>query len=80
LREAVAVIGVLVGDQDGVEAVEVAFDGGEASQGFALAEAGVNENAGGFGFEQGDVARTARGENGDAQADKKAPEKTKLWK
>jgi len=79
LREAVAVIGVLVGDQDGVEAVEVAFDGGEASQGFALAEAGVNENAGGFGFEQGDVARTAGGEDGDAQADEKAPEKPKLW-
>jgi len=37
LREAVAVVGVLVSDQDGVEAVEVAFDGGKAGQGFAFA-------------------------------------------
>ena len=62
-------VGMLVGDQHGVEAVDVAFDGREAGEGFALAEAGVNEDAGGFGFEQRDVARTARGEDGDAQTD-----------
>jgi len=53
LREAVAVVGVLVGDENGVEAIDVAFDGGETGQGFALAEAGVNEDAGAIGFEQG---------------------------
>ena len=53
LREAVAVVGVFVGDEDGVETVEITSDGGETGEGFALSEAGVNENAGGFGFEQG---------------------------
>jgi len=53
LREAVAVVGVLVSDEHGVEAVNVAFDGGEAGKGFAFSEAGVNEDAGAFGFEQG---------------------------
>jgi hypothetical protein len=53
LREAVAVIGVLVGDENGVEAIDVALDGGEAGKGFALSKAGVNEDAGGFCFEQG---------------------------
>src|SRR5215469_1609107 len=75
LGKAVAVVGVLVGDEDGVEAIDVAFDGGEAGEGFALAEAGVNEDTGGFGFEQRDVARTAGGKDGDAKADEKAPEK-----
>jgi hypothetical protein len=47
------VIGVLVGDENGVEAIDVALDGGEAGKGFALSKAGVNEDAGGFCFEQG---------------------------
>jgi hypothetical protein len=53
LGEAVAVVRVLVGDKDCVEAIDVALDGGEAGQGFALAEPGVNEDASSFGFEQG---------------------------
>ena len=53
LREAVAVVGVLVGDEDRIEAIDVAFDGGEASEGFAFTEAGVNEDSGGVRFEQG---------------------------
>jgi hypothetical protein len=53
LGQAVAVIGVLVGDENGVEAIDVALDGGEAGKGFALSKAGVNEDAGGFCFEQG---------------------------
>ncbi len=59
LREAVAVVGVLVGDEDAVDAVDSSFDGGEAGEGFAFAEAGVHEEAGALGLEQGDVARTA---------------------
>jgi hypothetical protein len=61
LRQAVAMIGVFVGDEDAVEMVDGALDGGEAGESFALAEAGVNEDAGAFRFEQGDVARAAGG-------------------
>jgi hypothetical protein len=53
LREAVAMVGVLVGDEDGVETVDIAPNGSEAGEGFAFSKAGVNEDAGGFGFEQG---------------------------
>ena len=53
LREPVAVVGVFVGDEDGVETVDIAPDGGEAGEGFAFSKAGVNEDAGAFGFEQG---------------------------
>lgn len=52
LREAVAVVGVFVGDEDGVETVDVAANGSEAGESFAFSEAGVNKNAGGFRFEQ----------------------------
>ena len=76
LREAVAVVGVLVSDEDGVEAIDVAFDGSKAGEGFAFSEAGVNEDAGAFGFEQGQVARTTGGQNGDAQADWNSPGET----
>ncbi len=53
LREAVAVVGVLVGDEHGVEAIEVALDRSEPSEGFTFTEAGVDEDAGALGFEQG---------------------------
>jgi hypothetical protein len=67
------VVGVFVGDQDAIEAVEVFFDGGKARQSFALAQAGVHKEAGAFGFEQRDVARTSGRENGNAQADGDSP-------
>ena len=53
LRKAVTVVGVFVGDEDGVEPVEVALNGGETGEGFAFSEASVNEDAGALGFEQG---------------------------
>jgi hypothetical protein len=59
LREAVAMVGVFVGNQDAVELVDGFFDGGEAGEGFAFAEACVHEEAGALGLEQGDVARAA---------------------
>ena len=46
LRKTVAVIGVFVSDEDSVEVIEVAFDGGETSESFAFTEASVNEDAG----------------------------------
>ncbi len=75
LGEAVAMVGVFVSDQDGVEAIDFATDGGEAGEGFAFAEASVDENAGGLGFEQGEIARTAGREDGDAKTDGDAPGK-----
>ncbi|MGB7467646.1 MAG: hypothetical protein WBW14_32470 [Candidatus Acidiferrum sp.] len=66
LRKTVAVIGVLVGDEDGVEMIEVRFDRGEASKSFAFTEASVNKDAGAFGFEQGKIARAAGRQDGDA--------------
>ena len=75
MREAVAVVGVFVGDEDSIEAVDFAFDGGKTGEGFAFAEAGVNEDTGGVAFEQGDVARTAGGKDGNAKADWKTPQK-----
>ena len=80
LREAAAVVGVFVGDQDAIEAVEISFDGGKTRQRLALAQAGVHEEAGAFGFEQRDVARTAGRENGNAQADGDSPRGTKAEK
>ena len=59
LREAVAVVGVLVGDQDPVDVLDSSFNGGEAGQGFALAESGIHQEAGPLGLEQRDVARAA---------------------
>ena len=59
LRKPVAVIGVFVSDEDSVEMIEVAFDGGETSERFAFTKASVNEDAGMFGFEQGKIARAA---------------------
>jgi hypothetical protein len=53
LGEAVAVVGMLVGDEDRVEAINVALDSGEASESFTLSESGVNEDASSFSFEQG---------------------------
>jgi len=73
LGETVAVVGVFVSDENGVEAVNVSLDGGETGESFAFAEACVDEDAGGFGFEQSEIARTAGSKNGDAQADWKYP-------
>jgi hypothetical protein len=69
------VVGVFVGNEHGVETIDFAADGSEASKGFAFAESGVNEDAGGLGFEQREIARTAGGEDGDAKTDGDAPGK-----
>jgi len=76
LREAVAMIGMLVGDEDSVEMIDVALNGGEAGESFAFAEAGVNEDAGAVGFQQGKIAGAARRQDGNTQTDEKPPEET----
>ena len=68
---------VLVGDQNAIKVVEIFFDGGKARESFSLAQAGVHKEAGAFGFEQGDVARTAGRENGNTQADGDSPRERK---
>jgi len=73
LRQTVAMIGVLVGNQDAVKAVEFVFAGGEPRQGLAFAESGVNQEARVLGFEQRAVARASRRQNGDAQSDEDPP-------
>ena len=59
--EAADVVGVFVGDEDGVERGGVFADGGEAVEDFAAAKAGVDEQAGAAGGEEGRVAGTGAG-------------------
>ncbi len=63
-------VGVLVGDEDAVEVVDGLLDGDEPGKSFALAESGVDEEAGARRFEQRDVARAAGRQNGYPQADR----------
>jgi len=70
LRQAVAVIGMLVGDENSVELIDRNVAGSEAREGFAFAKSAIDEEAGALRFEHRDVARTARSQNGDAQADR----------
>jgi len=70
LWKPVAVIGMLVSDQDAVERFHGDIEGGEAGKRFAFTEAGIHEESGARGLEEGDVPRAARGQNGDAQADR----------
>src|SRR5271165_2426125 len=76
LRQAVAVVSVFVGDQNGVEAVNFPSYGSETGESFTLSKAGVNKDAGAFGFEQCQIARTAGRKNGDAQADGNSPRRS----
>jgi hypothetical protein len=46
LWQAVAVVGVLVGDEDAVDVLDASFDGREARERFALAQPSVHEESG----------------------------------
>ncbi len=70
LRQAVTVIRVFVGDKDAIEMVDGFFNGTETSQGFALAESGVHEEAGMLGLEQSDIARATGRQDGNSQTDR----------
>jgi hypothetical protein len=50
LRQAAAVVGVFVSNQDAVEAVNVSFNRGKPRQGFAFPETSVDKEAGAPGF------------------------------
>jgi hypothetical protein len=67
------VVGVLVGDEDGVETGGVFADGGEAGKGLLAAEAGIDEDAGVLGADKGGVAGAGASEDADFD-DKRLPE------
>jgi hypothetical protein len=61
-------VGVLVGDQDGVDAFETRpAQRFKPPKDFLSAKARVNEESGVFGFEQRRVARAAGGQDGDSK-------------
>ena len=66
LRQAVAVIGMFVGDENSVDSVESSFAGGQSGESFAFAKSAINEEAGARSFEQRDVAGTAGSQDGYA--------------
>ena len=63
------VVAVFVGDEDGVEVAQGPPEGEEAVFDLFAAEAGVDEDADGVGFEVGAVAATAAGEDGEPEHD-----------
>jgi hypothetical protein len=68
LRQAIAVVGMFVGDQDTVNVIDILFNGCYPGQSFAFAETTIHQEAGSPGFEQRDVARTAGRQDGNAKA------------
>jgi hypothetical protein len=54
------VVRVFVGNQDPIEAIDGFFNGSKSRQRFAFTEAGIYKEAGAFGFEQRQIARTPR--------------------
>jgi hypothetical protein len=66
-------VGVLVGDEDGVETAEFPANGGEAGESFAFTETGVDEDSSALGFKQREVAGAAGRKDGNAQADWNSP-------
>lgn len=75
-------VAVFVRDDDAVEPLDSMAERFQATQRFALAQARVNKNARGLGFNERQIARTSRRQNGYAYADCPPPkilEKT-LWR
>jgi hypothetical protein len=68
LRQAIAVVGMFVRDEDSVELLERDIARGEARQRFTFAKAAIHQKSGVLRFEQRNVARTAGSQDGDAQA------------
>ena len=73
LRDGGGMVGMLVGDQNSVDAVGLgAVERFKAAEKFLAAKPGVDEEGGAFGFEQRGVARAAGSEDGDAERDAKS--------
>jgi len=72
-RQAADVVGMFVGDDDAVEAIQGMSQRSQAAQGFALSQARIHQQARPGSFEQGAITRTARRENAHAKADGISP-------
>src|SRR5207245_2669575 len=70
LRQTIAVVRVLVTDEDAVKALDGSFHGSETGERFALPEPGVHEEAGALGLEERHGARAARRQDGNPQAER----------
>jgi hypothetical protein len=66
LWKAVAVVGMLVGDENSVDLIESNFAGGQSGEGFSFAKSAIHEEAGARSFEQRDVAGTSGSQDGYA--------------
>ena len=62
-------IGMLMGDQDGIHGVALFVNGGEAGKKVAFAQAGIHQDAGGAGADEGRVTGTTAGEHTDFDDD-----------
>jgi len=60
----------------GAMRIEVQADGGQPRQCVSFPKPGIHKDAGAFGFEQRQIARTAGRKDGNAQADDVAPGKS----
>lgn len=69
LGKSAGMVGVLVGNQNGVNVIGILVECGEAAKGFFPAEPGVHQQASALGFKQRGVARAAGSENGNSKAD-----------
>lgn len=52
-------VGMFVGDENGIETIKVPLYGGQPRQRFPFTETCIYKNAGAFGLEQRQIARTA---------------------
>jgi len=77
LREAVAMVGVLVGDENGVDVLGTrAAERFKAANELLAAETGVDEESGAARFEQRGIARAARSQNGNSKGDARRSRET----
>src|SRR6266481_86216 len=70
LRQAIAVVGVFVGNQDTVKLFDGSSSRRQPGKRFALAQSRIHQKAGPLGLKQSNVARAARRQNGYPQADR----------
>lgn len=73
LGESAGMVGVLVRNEDGVHAIGIFVEGGEAAKRFFAAEAGIDEETSALGFKQRGVSGAAGSENGNSKADRPSP-------
>lgn len=73
LGQSAGMIGVLVGNENGVNAIGIFVESGETAKRFFAAESGVNQEASALGFKQRGVAGAAGSENGNSKADRPSP-------